>query len=835
MQPQQISKEAVWWLWIRIGARRILLNPLRAISVVVSVALATTLMSAVMKVCVSSVQSFEQSIDAATPPSEVVVSPVGGRFVAHDLERCFASLSSVADVVAVRRESGVLATPTGKKVVAVAGVTRFASSNHAGVNAPGSVEISAALRGQLQARPDTRVELQVGSARIAGLVGDSEKQLSPGGGVDVLVPLGELDRPHYVDAVLIRKQDDAKENFVRELATFVRACIGPERPLRVETQSALLERSEALLAAYRTNILIMAFVTLLVCGLLISQATHLSMRLALRELAILRTLGVPGRACFSIIVVESAIMCLVGALVGCSIGYPITVWITGFLLHTAQDIYQVSIRPFGIALEAALALLVVLCITLFGACSAACAARTVVKLPPYRGTRREQVHNSPLHATTWIYVCAFTTIACLGSIAGAEYRPSAWSAYGSVSAVLVWVVSATPLALVGVNRWFQAMYGGMAWHLAQQSVRMAGRHFVLAGVAAALAIALMSGLVLMVSSFHGTLKAWSKTRLAGDLFVSSSTTADGNEGRIDQRYLSIMQQDSRLLRALPYYETATEISGASVVIGGVDRAAQCARQVYTFTEGGCEYRETGNDSGVIISESAARKLGIKLADTVTIDGAEFIVEGIVQEFGTERPLVVLTEERFVKLYPGHNPKTVTIDLLDSTKTAEVRQWLEGIAPQLLTIRDNQELRSLVDTLFRRTFRVTESVRWIVCCLAVLGLVSTGAQYVWERRRDFKTAQVLGASHSTLVLSVGFEALTVAVSALVIGLVGGVALGWCLTAYINPQVFGWSLTFSLSRTPVVEACGFLMGVVAVSIAVATILLRRISRRVRLADE
>jgi putative ABC transport system permease protein len=401
--------------------------------------------------------------------------------------------------------------------------------------------------------------------------------------------------------------------------------------------------------------------------------------------------------------------------------------------------------------------------------------------------------------------------------------------------VLLCAVLCSPLAILLTAKSVPFVKRVIALRLAQGSTRVAGRHFLLSGVAASLAIALMTGLSLMVLSFHGTLSRWSATRLAGDLFVSAALSGNGNEGRIEPKYLELIRANPAFSAVVPYYETTSEVNERSVVVGGTDIALQCQRSVYTFLQGGCDLRSESWDTTALVSESAARKLNLAVGSTVVLENLGLKVGGILQEFGTEQPLIVVDQNVFQRQYPAHHPKTLTLDMLSSEERAHVRKSLVALAPELLIVRDSRELCDLVDTLFNRTFRVTESVRWIVFALAILGLVSTGLQYVWERRREFKTASIIGVSRATLALSVGFEVGSVALAALTVGLVTGVGIGWCLTSYINPNVFGWSLTFTLSLQPFAEAILFLLAVVLLSVSIAWRMLGVLVRSVRVADE
>jgi ABC-type lipoprotein release transport system permease subunit len=583
------------------------------------------------------------------------------------------------------------------------------------------------------------------------------------------------------------------------------------------------------------NILIMAGVTLLVCGLLISQAAHVALRAELRELSILRSLGVSRFGCFGAVVLEGAVLSFCGALLGCTVGYPLAVWLTGFLINTAQEIYQVTIKPFGVGYNFSQAISILAATAIWGAISAAAAARGVLSLAPYRGTRREQIHNHPLQRGPLIALAVLGTSLCVGTIVFAEHFGGAVLAYLSVASVLLCVVLCSPLAIFLIATWLPFTRTIVAMRLAAGSLQVAGRHFLLSGIAASLALALMTGLSLMVSSFHGTLSRWSATRLAGDLFVSAALSGSGNEARIDARYVDAIRASPAFRAVVPYYETNSEVAQQPVVVGGTDIVSQCARSVYTFIEGGCTDDKNSQDAGAFISESAARKLSLAIGSKFRLEEASFSVRGILQEFGTEQPLIVLDEGNFTQRYPAHQPKTITLDLADQNNHKQAREWLASLAPDVLVIRDSKELRDLVDTLFKRTFRVTESVRWIVFVLAILGLISAGAQYLWERRWEFKIATIIGVPAHTVTASVGVEVASVALAALAVGLSAGGLIGFCLTRYINPAVFGWSLDFSLSAKPFVEGGLFLLVSVVLCVLIARKMLAVIIQAVRVADE
>jgi ABC-type antimicrobial peptide transport system permease subunit len=286
---------------------------------------------------------------------------------------------------------------------------------------------------------------------------------------------------------------------------------------------------------------------------------------------------------------------------------------------------------------------------------------------------------------------------------------------------------------------------------------------------------------------------------------------------------------------VPYYETASEVGSKAVVVGGTALALQCKRGVYIFTKGGCLASDGDWRSKAIVSEGAARRLGVSQGSIVSLDSQDYYVFGVIQEFGTEQPLIIIDHSDFQRRYQGHHPQTLTIDLIAGADRDTARAEINSLAPGLLIVRDHAQLSELVETLFNRTFRVTDTVRWIVFSMALLGLLSTLAQQIWERRRELKVVQVLGVSRPILTLALVIELFVSSIAAVAIGVIVGIGLGWCLIRYINPLVFGWSLSFGLSGSVFLEALLFLAILLAIGCLVTVSILSLVSRAIKLADE
>jgi putative ABC transport system permease protein len=272
-----------------------------------------------------------------------------------------------------------------------------------------------------------------------------------------------------------------------------------------------------------------------------------------------------------------------------------------------------------------------------------------------------------------------------------------------------------------------------------------------------------------------------------------------------------------------------------LVVGASDLLAQSERGIFIVRSGKVDGATLHDGVEVLLSEGGARKLALRPADSILIEGRTLRIGAIIQEFGTELPLIQIDERLFRQLYPRHNPQSLTIDAKSGASVEAIRHSLEKIVGVRGIVRDNGELRALVLTLFDRTFQVTNSIRWIVFTLGVVGLLLATLQHLWERRRELKTLYLLGMTSWGMVLAFVYEGALVCVLPVGVGVLGGVMMGWGLTHYVNPLSFGWSLAFSFSLYPVFVSCLFVLAVACVVGISTALLLKKTVRGATFSDE
>lgn len=824
------------WLFTRFIVRRALRNPIRLLLLLCAIAVSTTLVSSVLRVSLASVSSFEESLGYSSTEYPLVVTPRGGRMSLREFGRCLAPLRDAFTMIAYRKEVGEIVTSSGPRAVSVVGVSGI---HDAGVKEQGGGEVLLSERTarSLGRRDGETLHVKVRDEDVSGriAIGPSTSGVS---GEAVVVPLSWISRRDgevLADAILFKPLGSAPvEEYRGSLGEYLVGCGTVSVPIQVDTIASRVERGESLVAAYRLNVMIMASMTLLVCAVLIAQATQLSLRTISRELSVLQTLGVGKVACLIGILQEAALLGALGALIGVTVGEPLTVRLTELFLQTAHDIYNLSLGARGAGYLAQRFVVVVGMVAL-AAGGAALGAFEALRISPSVGTRSEHLHVKPI-SSWWATPLAMVSVAVFGMAYGvARFTTSTVAAYLFIAACLVVVAGCTPAALSRAPKLLPRGGGAVFLWFARGGIQVGGRGFLLGAIGAGLSMTLICSLSLMVGSFRSTLERWTLQRLQGDLFVSAALEGTGSDARISAELAAAVRRLPGVRRVISYYETMTSHAGQVMVVSASQLAEQLERGIYIVRSGSLERESLVNGTGALVSESAARKLHLSVGDALPIEGRPVRVTAIIQEFGTEHPLIQIDERLFLDLYPREQPKNLTIDLATKVSPLTVKEEVEKVVGAVGTVRDNRELREYALTLFDRTFRITLSIRWIVFGIALLGLVLASLQNLWERRREIKTMNVLGFSTGQIIGAQVAENTVVCALPVAIGLLGGVALGWGLTAFVNPRSFGWSIDFSLSVMPVLIAFAFIGSVALVTFVATAAVLRGVLSEATLSDE
>lgn len=815
-----------------------------------AIGVSTALFSSVVRVTTASVVSFEESLGYSPKKYPLTIRPRGGAIHLNDLSDCLRALSSNFSIAAYKREFGELSLAESSYPIALIGVTGFADDTLKARD-PELIYLSRKTAERFKLDPARRITIKFLGAELLSnwAIDETDSNILPADAalisLDRLYSLAKDSLSYSVDAILLKPNFifDNEARIALELNDWLLSYSKSLAPYEVDTSESRSTLGRNLLASYRLNVLVMALLTLLVCILLISQATALSLRNLSRELSILRTLGVAASGCLLLVVSEAAVIALSGAVLGVTIAEPLILKVSQLFTDTAKEIYSLSLDQDRVNLNLLSRLFIACSMAFLCVIGAILGAIGALKVAPSLGTRSLFRQARPI-GLSWALPLALLGVMLEVFVAWLAYTFEGHQAlaYLSVTATVICVVCIVPLVVSLAPRLIPANSRFLALWFARGGIASNGRGFILGASGAAVSITLICALSLMVSSFRGTLQGWISKRLAGDLFISGALNSDGDEGRIANYITKQIAAISGVKWVIPYFETLISYRGSPLVVSATDIPLQIQRDVYTVKRGDLNVGELSAGVAALASESAARKLKIAVGDELLIEGRRLKIGAIIQEFGTEHPLIHIDERFFLELYPGHLAKNLTIDILSNgdasikeNKIGELKRAVSDLVGASAVVRNSRELRELVLNLFDRTFRITLSIRWIVFGIALIGLTLAALQHLWERRREIKTMYVIGFSNFEILIAYTVEAAAVCALPVIIGVLAGGCLGWGLTELLNPRVFGWSLNFNLSLTPIIIATGFMIGVPCVVGGALALSLGHTISRATLVDE
>jgi putative ABC transport system permease protein len=238
----------------------------------------------------------------------------------------------------------------------------------------------------------------------------------------------------------------------------------------------------------------------------------------------------------------------------------------------------------------------------------------------------------------------------------------------------------------------------------------------------------------------------------------------------------------------------------------VDAAVLQKFSDFSFLAGGRENWDKVRSGGVIISESFARRFGIKAGGTVTLDGvrgpARLPVAAVFYDYTSEHGVVMMDRSLYLKLFEDATVDSLGVFLdpgnpgRSEILTDIVRRAGERGLPALA--RDALHANAL--RVFDSTFAVTLSMRLLAIIVAFFGIAGAILTLFIERRREFGIYRALGFSHRQVAGITLLEGLAMGIVSFVLSVGVGTAMAVLLIKVINLRSFNWTIFVHLTGSP-----------------------------------
>ena len=518
---------------------------------------------------------------------------------------------------------------------------------------------------------------------------------------------------------------------------------------------ARADENQRMLRAFRLNLRVLSYVSLVVGAFLIYNTIAVSVVRRRAEIGILRAIGAGRATVVVLFLAEAALLGLAGAALGILFGHALAKLVLGMIAQTVNALYTTS-RPSAVAFawwEVWLGLATGLTAAVASALGPA--LETLNVAPTEAMSRGAHEHRSRLRWRRWLAAAAVMAAVSLGLARLRPWHGFPAAGYAAAFTSIAAAALAAPALVLAVERSTRRLLRArMETLLAGRSLTASLARTSVIVSALATAIAMMVSVGIMVGSFRETVVAWLDVQLRADLFVSPA----GRGGADDYTPLAAAVPD--LLCKTPgvaavdlFHAVEIHYRGERALLGGTDARVSRRYGRLRFLPGQDRAAILASLTGrnaAIVSEPFANKHGIETGQrlTLALGGQDigFQIAGIFYDYGSSQGLILVDRATLLRYLPNQPATSAAVYLSGGANAAAVRRAIERqVAGLDVTVLPTQLLRDRSVAIFDRTFAITWALEAVAIVVAMLGAANSLLALVLDRRRELGLLRFLGAS------------------------------------------------------------------------------------------
>ncbi|MDR7097149.1 FtsX-like permease family protein [Hydrogenophaga laconesensis] len=634
--------------------------------------------------------------------------------------------------------------------------------------------------------------------------------------MDVAAAQALTDRVGQLNRIDLRLSPGARASEVIEalgLPTHVMA----QRP----EQSG--ERVSNLSRAYRVNLTVLALVALFTGAFLVFSVLSLSVARRQPQFALLGVLGLARRERLRLVLAESALLGLLGSVLGIALGTALASLALRLLGGDLGGGYFSGATPplLWSPLAAVVYLLLGVAAALVGGWWPAQATARMAPALALKGL------GAPVRLGAHRHMRALGLMVLAGVLAWAPpVMGIPLAAYVSVGLLLVGGIAALPLA-VG---W---LLDRLAPHIARRAlpvlaVERARRLRETAAVATSgvvASLALSVALTVMVASFRDSVTQWLDAVLPAQLYVRS-VGGGGDSSHLPPEFVRAVARVDGVARVDTLRATPVQLSPERPAI------ALLTRPLHMPTGGALSLPLVGNPLPVPALAQGERVVTVYVSEAMVdlygatpgswlpalaqafaepqVRGVRFFVAGVWRDYARQHGSVVMDRADFVRLTGDERVNDLALHLADGTDENTVRERIRALAGAQGTA-DGIEFASVAQIranslrIFDRSFAVTVWLQAVAIGIGLFGVAASFSAQVLARRREFGLLAHLGLTRQQILGVVALEGLAWTLLGALAGLALGLAVSLVLVHVVNPQSFHWTMDLVLPWARLLALC------------------------------
>ena len=595
--------------------------------------------------------------------------------------------------------------------------------------------------------------------------------------------------------------------------------------IHIEPAAAKKNAVQQMTAAFRLNLTALSLLALVVGMFLIYNTVTFSVIQRRPLFGTLRCLGATPGQLFTLIMGESAVLGVIGSVVGVGFGIVLARAIVGLITQTINDFYfvvtvqQVTIPQLTLVKGVVIGVVSALLASLVPALEA-------MKTSPQTILQRSSLESQVQRLLPWL-VLAWVGMTALGI--GLLRIPQAGIviAFAGLFSILLGAALLTPpvtVLFVNLLMPITSRILGVIGRLAPRDIVRSLSRTSVAIAALMVAVSVIVGVSIMIGSFRGTVIQWLDQTLQADIYITTpSTTANRTFGKLDPMVIQDVRHWPGLEDIVSYNDADVTVTALTEQLPKTGEIIQKTihRQAKLISAGGdvshgqrpyawkrdpntdpWRYLEAGK--GVLVSEALILKE--HLADHPTSIALEtpqgereFPVVGVFYDYSSDQGTIILDHTLYETLWQDDAIASLGVFVqLDQSVEAvveDLRRKFQGRSD--VVIQSNRSLRQGSLEIFDRTFAITQALRLLAVIVAFIGVLSALMSLQLERTREIGILRASGMTPAQLwkmtLLETGIMGSVAGLLAMPLGYV----LAWILVYVINVRSFGWTLQMQLA--------------------------------------
>ena len=599
---------------------------------------------------------------------------------------------------------------------------------------------------------------------------------------------------------------------------------------RVEPPEARAQQSDRMLAAFRSNLDALSYISLLVGVFLIYNTVSMAVVRRRTEVATVRALGATRGAVLRVFLAESALFSLAGGVLGIALGWAMAGATLRLISLTINNLYAVQhsgpvrLLPMDVLWALGLALL-------SGIISALAPALEAASIAPAEGTRPGG-QETAWHGRRRRFLVLAAVLGLAAFVLSRLPEPAAAPVFGygsALSALFACALAVPPLlsTLLPRLRGLLLRRGWVSSGLAAASLAGSLRRTSVLLIALSTAVGMMVSVAVMVGSFRDTVQVWVENRLQADVFVRALDWTRNSPSGLDSSLVRLVESTPGVRSVIEYHSQPLQYRGERTFLtvhwqrdlstGQPEPVQDAAVTNFHFLSGRAprQMLQRLERGDALVSEPFARRFRLAVGDRIQLPtpaGVQSLrLAGIYSDYSSSEGEIEISLRQYRQWF-GEPPATsVALYARPGLSSTELRQRVQRRVATLaggrvqLAINDTASLRGEVLKIFDQTFRITWGLELIALVVAILGVANTLLAVALERRRELAILRFLGSTSAQTRRMLLAESGLIGLLSVLVGSGMGAILAIILIDVINVQSFGWTIQIHIPWLFLLPAC------------------------------